>query len=341
MFVKSKSDNSLTRAVFDKIRGGNTLIITNQVMRELYTMDTGEGYGRAEITAALQRLHPKTAFVVNPSLDDPSRYSHSDPIDLHIMYSADLAHAEVILTEDKKWFWNNVAGIDATIMNRPDYLYRDEIKVGTKIFNHPEVVKTNHVTKRGVRMLFLNRGSTVTTLAVRWKIYPRPGVVAIPTLDRFLSVLLPGVFCNGILGDSRNDCHTRHRMPLTRFFSITSRVRRHDGVFLYPSNPFNFCRNRVFRKAPVRDATGPGWDRLAGREWKERGVAPLFHAASASLVMSLLAFSGGQRRSMYLVRMANQTASTIRDTTHGRTASGMVAANSPIVSEADMPEFFQ
>ena len=46
-------------------------------------------------------------------------------------------------------------------------------------------------------------------------------------------------------------------------------------------------------------------------------------------------------RSMYFVRMANHTASTMSDTTHGSTASGMVAANSPIVRLADMPLFFQ
>ena len=45
--------------------------------------------------------------------------------------------------------------------------------------------------------------------------------------------------------------------------------------------------------------------------------------------------------SMNFVRMANQTASTIRETTHGRTASGMVAANNPIVKDADIPLFFQ
>ena len=44
---------------------------------------------------------------------------------------------------------------------------------------------------------------------------------------------------------------------------------------------------------------------------------------------------------MNFVRMANQTASTIRETTHGRTASGMVAANNPMVSDADIPLFFQ
>ena len=50
---------------------------------------------------------------------------------------------------------------------------------------------------------------------------------------------------------------------------------------------------------------------------------------------------GGHILSMYFVRMANHTASTMRDITHGSTASGMVAANSPIVRDALIPEFFQ
>ena len=44
---------------------------------------------------------------------------------------------------------------------------------------------------------------------------------------------------------------------------------------------------------------------------------------------------------MYFVRTANHTASTMRETTHGSTASGMVAANNPMVSDADIPLFFQ
>ena len=50
---------------------------------------------------------------------------------------------------------------------------------------------------------------------------------------------------------------------------------------------------------------------------------------------------GGHNLSMYFVRMANQHASTIRETTHGNTASGIVAANSPMVRLADIPLFFQ
>ena len=50
---------------------------------------------------------------------------------------------------------------------------------------------------------------------------------------------------------------------------------------------------------------------------------------------------GGHILSMYFVRIANHTASTMRDMTQGSTASGIVAAKSPMVRLALMPLFFQ
>ena len=148
-YVKSKSDGTLVCAVFDKVRKSDTLIITNQVMEELYRIDIGKNYGHEEITAALRRLRPKMVFVINPTEADLEGYHIDDPNDRQILYSADLSKAEVILTNDKAWFRDNVSGLDAVVMDPMGYLYHEEIEAGTKRFDNPNVGRIHRIFKRG------------------------------------------------------------------------------------------------------------------------------------------------------------------------------------------------
>ena len=148
-YVKSKSDNTLVCAVFDKVRESDTLIVTNQVMWELYHIDIGPKYGATEITHALRRLKPKTVFVVNPTDYDLTRYTIDDPKDRAILYSAHMANAGVILTNDKAWFRSNVSGLDAIVMDLLGYLYQDEILSGEKKFDKPDAGRIVRIHKRG------------------------------------------------------------------------------------------------------------------------------------------------------------------------------------------------
>ena len=149
-YVLSKSDNSLVCAVFDKVREADTLVVTNQVMDEIYRLDlSGEGIYRDDVTRALKKLKPSLVFVVNPGDADLERYSIDDPRDKPILYSADMVNARVILTNDKAWFRNNVSGVNAEIMDLLGYLYHDEIVAGTKRYDNPNAGRIKRV-KKGV-----------------------------------------------------------------------------------------------------------------------------------------------------------------------------------------------
>ncbi len=123
---------------FDKAKENDVILVTNQVMAELYSAGMSEKkIPTKEITRALRRLGPQLVYVSAPSPEDLKSVYIEDPDDMSILYSARAAGAKVILTRDNKWFLDNVYGIDGEIMDPHGYLYHDEILAGKKTFSKP------------------------------------------------------------------------------------------------------------------------------------------------------------------------------------------------------------
>ena len=147
-YVMAKNDNALICAVFDKIRETDTLIVTKQILDELYRIDLSRRNITAkEITNALRRLNPKMVFVRNPSEEELASVNISDPNDRQILFSAYKAGADVIITRDAAWFKKDVYGFDGTIQDPEWYLYGKEIEAGTKKFNNPHAGRINKVSR--------------------------------------------------------------------------------------------------------------------------------------------------------------------------------------------------
>lgn len=149
-YVLSKSDNSLVCTVFDMVRESDTLVVTNQVLDELYRIDLSKKTTTGDITKAMRRLNPALVFVRNPSESDLRMFTIDDPNDRKILYSADKVNAAIILTNDAAWFRDNVSGVDAQVMDLMAYCYQDKIRDGSMVFKKPDAGRIRQIRKRRV-----------------------------------------------------------------------------------------------------------------------------------------------------------------------------------------------
>ncbi len=147
-YVMAKDDNALICAVFNKIKETDTLIVTKQILDELYRIDlTRRNITAKDITEALRRLNPTMVFVRNPTDEELATVNISDPNDRQILFSAREAGADVIITRDAAWFKKDVYGFDGTIQDPEWYLYGKEIKAGTKKFKDPNAGRISKVSR--------------------------------------------------------------------------------------------------------------------------------------------------------------------------------------------------
>lgn len=145
-YIMSKSDQTLVCAVFDKVRTSDELIITNQVMSELYSLDLSRKHvTHLDITNALRKLQPRLIYVCNPSAEDLSAFSIEDEDDKIILYSARESKADIILTDDKVWFKDDVYGADVEIIDPFGYVHYDEIKSGEMEIRNPGIGRIKRI----------------------------------------------------------------------------------------------------------------------------------------------------------------------------------------------------
>ena len=148
-YVLSKSDNSLVCTVFAKVMEADTLVVTNQVLDELYRIDLSDKKVTSkDVTKAMRKLKPTLIFVRNPSKSDLELFTIDDPEDRKILYSANKVEAAVILTNDRAWFRDNVSGTDAEVMDLMAYLYQDKIRDGSMVFEKPDAGRIKQIRKR-------------------------------------------------------------------------------------------------------------------------------------------------------------------------------------------------
>lgn len=145
-YVMSRNSNSLVCAVFDKVRESDKLVVTNQVIDELYRIDLSrKNVTNKDITEALRRLEPTLVFVRNPSKKELEEVFIDDPNDRKILYSAKQVKASIILTNDNAWFRDNVSGINAEVMDLLGYMHQDGIRDGTTHFDKPNAGRIKKV----------------------------------------------------------------------------------------------------------------------------------------------------------------------------------------------------
>lgn len=148
-YVMSKSDKTPICAVFQKVKESDTLVVTNQIMQELYSLDLSKKkVSKDDVTRALRKLQPTMVFVCNPSDEELSRFTIDDEDDKRILYSAKQVNAKIILTDDKAWFRDNVSGADVEIMDPYGYMHYEEIKTGAIKMRDPTVGRIKRVFSR-------------------------------------------------------------------------------------------------------------------------------------------------------------------------------------------------
>lgn len=137
---------------FKKAKTEDVVVVTNQVLEELYR--TGPKKGKMtvdQITEALRELRPELVFVKNPTPAELESVFVQDKGDLPILYSAYCAGATVILTRDNKWFEDGVFGVDAEIMEPYGYLYYQDILDGKKTFSNSNYERIVRIFRKDPR----------------------------------------------------------------------------------------------------------------------------------------------------------------------------------------------